>query len=104
MNAAKKQIDDIFFAALAIGNDSQRRSFLDQACASDSALRAAVDKMLSDHTASEDFFTRDSSALTLTAEDFQAAADEHIFEESSLFDERLGLLIGNYKLLQRIGE
>ena len=104
MNAAKQQIDAIFFTALSVIDDAQRSSFLDQACAGDGPLRAAVDKLLSAQAASEDFFGGKASAFTLTAEDVQAAADENIFEESSSLDERIGSWIGRYKLLQQIGE
>jgi serine/threonine protein kinase len=104
MNVAKQQIDAIFFAALNLAEEGQRRTFLEQSCAGDEALRAAVDRLLAAHAATEDFFGASSHALTLTTEDFQAAADERIFEESVAADERLGSRVGRYKLLQRLGE
>ena len=78
MNAAKQQIDAIFFTALNVADENQRAALLEQACAGDDALRAAVDRLLAAHAATENFFGN-PSALTLAAEDFQAAADEKIF-------------------------
>jgi hypothetical protein len=104
MNATKQQIDAIFFTALNIAEEDSRRAFLEQACAGDARLLAAVDGLLAAHSATEGFFGGNATALTLTAEDFQASADEHIFEESAAVDERVGSWIGRYKLLQRLGE
>src|SRR6266850_1219785 len=104
MNPSKQQIDAVFITALTMTDVDQRRIFLDHACAGDEALRAAVERMLSSHQAAEDFFAKDSSPLTLTAEECQAVVSENIFEESFSIDERIGSRIGRYKLLQRLGE
>lgn len=104
MNASKQQIDAIFFTALQMPDDAQRKAFLDRACAEDPELAAAVTKLLSNHAATEDFFASNSPAPNLTAEDFQAAVDESLIEECSALDEKIGSRIGRYKLLHRVGE
>jgi len=104
MTVAKQQIDAIYFTALRVTDDAQRGSFLEQACAGDDTLHAAVTRMLGAHSAAEDFFANSAPALTLTLEDFAVTETEDILAESTSFDERLGSRIDHYRLLQRLGE
>ncbi len=100
----KQQIDAIFFTALNLADEVQQRAFLDRACAGDSALRTAVERLLSEHAASEDFFAESSASLRLSGEDFRDAVRESVIAECAAVDEKIGSRIGRYKLVERIGE
>ena len=103
LNTAKQQIDAIFFTALNLPDDGQRKAFLDRACAGDSTLRVTVEKMLSAHSATEEFFAQ-SSNLVLSTEDLQAAVGESVIEQCASFDGSIGARIGRYRVSQRLGE
>ena len=104
MNSAKQQIDAIFFTAINVADEAERRAFLDRACTGDVGLRATVEELLAEHAATEDFFAPHSPGLALTQEDLQAATAENVIGEVSELDDRIGSRIGPYKLLQRLGE
>jgi hypothetical protein len=108
MNAAKQLEDAVFFTALNLSDLEQRRLFLDQACAGNMELRAAVDELLAAQGDAEHFFSKGASALSLPPEEIPAAikegiSEEDIFKKTSL-DEQIGTKVGSYKLLQRLGE
>ena len=108
MNAAKQLEDAVFFTALNLADLEQRRLFLDQACADNPGLRAAVEELLSAQGDAEHFFSKGASALNLPPEEIPAAikegiSEEDIFKKTSL-DEQIGTKVGHYKLLQRLGE
>jgi len=104
MSADKqKQLEDaVFFTALNIGELAQRKFFLDQACADNAGLRAAVEALLVAQAGAEHFFTKGRSALRFPADELAAVVNG--IKDAPLVDEQLGSQIGPYKLLQRIGE
>ena len=59
----------VFYAALDVADPAQRRQFLDQACASDAELRAAVEELLAVHAGSEQFFGDCASSLMILPAD-----------------------------------
>ncbi|HEY7088786.1 MAG TPA: protein kinase [Tepidisphaeraceae bacterium] len=73
------QLKEIFAEALE-RRGAERATYLDQACGADAALRLEVEAFLA------------------------AAEKSDAFVESSDFDERVGSLVGRYKLLEQIGE
>ncbi len=77
----------IFGEALRLSVPAERQAYLDQACAGDLALRQEVESLLSAHDQAGDFL---GHTIPLPAPDFLI--------------ERLGTMIGRYKLLQKIGE
>ena len=103
MNATKHLEDAVFFTALNLADQEQRRLFLDQACAGDPGLRAAVEDLLSAQGNAEHFFAKGASALNLPADEIPAAMKEGI-SESTFLDEQIGTKVGPYKLLQKLGE
>ncbi len=98
----------MYEAALQVKEGEARRTFLDQACVGDAALRAAVEEMLSTQAAAEKFFAEGTQGLRITAEALEWGNGEAALKGDSRVklpeDERIGTRIGRYKLLQRIGE
>ena len=79
---------DLFLEALEKPGPIERAAFLDEACRSDAALRAAVEELLANHH--DDSFLEDPSFSMPTV--------------ISAPTERAGERIGRYRLLQEIGE
>jgi hypothetical protein len=92
--------------ALHIADPVLQAQFLDQACAGDARLRAAVEEMLRASVAAESFFEQCRSAVDAPKLDVQAAGalKETGIDLDDLTDEQLGSRLGRYKLLQKIGE
>ncbi len=91
MNDAADKIDQIFWKALNISTDAERKAFLDQACGADAQLRQRIEKLLRAKPQAEPFFETPVSALAPTIARLSAA--EHI-----------GTSIGPYELREEIGE
>jgi len=95
-------------AALNVPDPAVRARFLDQACAGDARLRAAVEELLLAHEDAEHFFERGRSAVNTPELDAQAAEllkqPAGGIELEDLTDEQLGSRLGRYQLRQKIGE
>jgi serine/threonine protein kinase len=108
IDARTQRAEDVFYAALDVKNTDERRLFLDGACAGDSDLRVAVEKMLGSQSDVENFFLESLPALKPSAETCQLLASTGDFGkhdgDQPPGDEDLGKRIGPYKLLQKIGE
>ena len=104
--SATKQIEDaVFYAATSISDTEQRVQFLDQACAGNAELRAAVEGLLAAHREAEPFFTKGREALVLSSEAIGAlSANGNDMAPKAAIDEQCGTRVGPYKLLQQIGE
>jgi len=102
MNPTLKEEEDIFDAARLITDVAARRSYLDRACNSDAGLRQRVEELLMALGPAEDFFTDGGSAVHSLGGELQALA--HSEPTRAVDDEQVGRRIGNYKLLERIGE
>src|SRR5438874_3550124 len=89
MNDVKADAKAIFLEALDCEGAGELMRFLEQACASDAALRTRVDELMRAH--------RDAGAFLGGAETQGATRDQPIAEGP-------GTVIGPYKLLQQIGE
>jgi WD40 repeat protein len=76
---------EIFLAALERTSEAEREAFLDSACGTDAALRTQVESLLRYH--SEDSFLEEPAVAGQLA-----------------VCEKVGTVIGRYKLLQKIGE
>lgn len=95
----------ICFAALNLSDADLRARFLDQACAGDARLRAAVEELLLAHDGAENFFAQGRAAVNAPAVDAKvAAAIRESSSEIDFTDEQIGSRVGRYKLLQKIGE
>jgi len=96
----------VCFVAVNVSDPALRTQFLDEACAGDTRLRAAVDAMLLAHADAERFFEHGRAAVNAPEVDAQAAAVIHeaYIDIEEMADEQIGSRVGRYKLLQKIGE
>jgi tetratricopeptide (TPR) repeat protein len=108
MNAKTQREEEVFDAARQLTNATERKAFLDDACAGEPALRASVETLLTVATEAEDFFTATESALNGTVAALQSAPDALDTPTAGSAclpgEEPIGTRIGRYKLLQKIGE
>jgi WD40 repeat protein/serine/threonine protein kinase len=91
MAAWNPKANEIFLKALEIFPPDERRSFLDQACQDDSALRGQAEALLAAAEQAESFLESPVAVIATTVEMPQIA-------------EGPGTVIGPYKLLEQIGE
>ena len=94
----------VFDAALEVTDPVQRKLFLDQACAGDAELRTAVEELLATQGDAEQFFAESASSLTAMASELESAVAQTEERGELAAEEKLGTVIGRYKLLQKIGE
>src|SRR5882757_6391488 len=94
----------VFDAALEVTDPAQRKLFLDQACAGDAELRAAVEELLATQGEAEQFFAESASSLTTLASELESAVAQTEERGELAAEEKPGTVIGRYKLLQKIGE
>ncbi len=80
----------VFLGALQRATPAERSAYLDEACAGQPQLRAAVEALLHAHASDPGFLQRPAPAVVATT-------DEPI-------SERPGTVIGPYRLLEQIGE
>jgi eukaryotic-like serine/threonine-protein kinase len=104
MSAARQIEDALFYAAASIADAEQRLRFLDQACAGNPELRAAVEGMLTTQGEAESFFASERAGLALPSEAIRTTAPGNSTATKPEEDENCGARVGRYKLLQRIGE
>ena len=108
MNPESQLEAAVCFVAANVQDAVLRGRFLDQACAGDARLRAAVEELLSAQAEAESFFAKGRSAVNAPELDAQAATAlrQSVSEPppAALSDELLGSRVGRYKLLQKLGE
>ena len=102
MNPALRQEEDIFDAARQFKDAAERTAFLDRACAGDLALRSRMEELLASLGEAEDFFADSSAAVQSMGGELRAMTGATAIKPSH--EEPAGRRIGNYKLLERIGE
>jgi serine/threonine protein kinase/tetratricopeptide (TPR) repeat protein len=83
--------EEIFLAAVEKSSPGERAAYLDGACGKDAALRAQVEALLKAHDGAGSFLE-------------QPLLDPAVTKEPSDVVEKLGAVIGPYKLLEQIGE
>jgi serine/threonine protein kinase len=103
---SRQQEEPLFEAARNLTSATARRAFLDQACAGQPELRERVESLLAGEADADSFFKAaalmpDELAKRLAAGTGEAAPQP---DGTSTVAEGLGTRIGNYKLLQKIGE
>jgi hypothetical protein len=110
MTKAKQQEEALFEAARNLSSPPARNTFLDQACAQDPELRKRIDALLKAEGEAEEFF---NDALKFRNSPFETPAEpaekkpcgtSEAPDAEFSFAEGLGTRIGQYKLLQKIGE
>ena len=99
---------EIFEAARHLIDGSERRRFLDGACAGDESLRRRVESLLRAASRAEGFFAETSTAVNeaITAMHLSDGTAGVVEALSSCLpgEEPIGSQIGRYKLLRKIGE
>ena len=103
MNGGQQLQDAVFYAAATISNAAERNQFLNQACAGNAALRKSIEELLSNQAEAEDFFEKGRSAFLGPGNESPVSV-VRAPETELPDDERVGMSIGVYKLLERIGE
>ncbi len=103
MSAARQIEEALFYAAASLADPEQRLHFLDQACAGNPELRAAVEGMLKTQGEADSFFATERAGLQLQSEAIRSIAPRTSATKPEQ-DENCGTRVGRYKLLQRIGE
>jgi len=89
--------ETIFETALEIQDAAQRKVFLDRACSGNSGRCAKIEKLITAHERAEKFFTDCQPALAGPAGLASTETEKEAIEAP-------GMLIGRYKLFQKIGE
>jgi hypothetical protein len=93
------RIQDIFAAALEISDMTEREAMLDRECANSSELRAQVADLLAVRSHAEEFFS------DCFADGPKPIVNPGNLENSTeVTDRNIGLRIGPYKILRKIGE
>ena len=110
MTKTAQQLEALFDAACQLANPAARRTFLDEACAGDAALRARVEALLVAQAEADKFF-REIAPFGSTPRPGAgpgttdtASTGTGVRAEKSGPTEGPGSRIGHYKLLQKIGE
>src|SRR6516165_3320173 len=83
-------LESIFAAAVEISSEMERRRFVEQACAGDTALQQRVEELVENHFRAGGFLEPPTTGAVASANAPSA--------------ERPGSVIGKYKLLEQIGE
>lgn len=100
----QRQIEKaVFDAALNLTDPVAREAFLDQACNANPALRQRVEKLLQLHGAAENFFDVNPISIVSPGD----ASPERVVtppSERAEPAETTPVVIGRYRLLQRLGE
>jgi eukaryotic-like serine/threonine-protein kinase len=81
-------LETLLAAAVEIADEAQRQAYIEEACGGDAELRAELNSMVNDYFAAGSLIDRPAVLL--------ATMDQP--------SERIGTLIGRYKLLEQIGE
>ena len=104
----EEQAEEIFYSALDVEDPQERTTFITNACGGDAALRGKVERLLAGHSGAEAFFSADMPTRISAVEISETLADIPDFFENMRSvlpdDDEVGKQIGNYKLLQKIGE
>jgi WD40 repeat protein/serine/threonine protein kinase len=90
MIRSSDQIDEIFWSALQLACEEERRTYLERVCGPDQELRQLLEKLLRAQPKAAAFLEQPFVGPVVTV-------DESLTE-------RPGMVIGPYKLLERIGE
>ena len=101
MSTPESREKEVFYAALDVTDPAQRREFLDEACAGDAELRAAVTELLKAQGDAEQFFAESASSLMPLIGELESAA---ALVEGTAFEEAPGTMLGRYKVIEKIGE
>ena len=105
MDVETTREESLFADALLIADRVAREAFLDHACDGDAGLRARIAKLLAAHAASDNFFGECIANFGAGTGNVQDPADlmDHV-DGSESTGEKIGSLVGRYRLLRPLGE
>src|SRR5271170_7493981 len=97
------RVKEIFDAAVEISDLAEREALLDLECGGNCTLRAQLSGLLAVRSQADEFFSdcREDGSAPVVSPDLLQNFGETSDEKS---DENIGLRIGPYKVLQKIGE
>ncbi|MBN2069228.1 MAG: serine/threonine protein kinase [Opitutales bacterium] len=106
--SSEKKLDEefIFDEAQSISDPDERSRFLDEACGSDSALKAKIERFL-ESTGEIDAFFSDGEKLIQHSDEMRKVrdiADLSMSNDGDYCGEFAGIRIGRYNLIERIGD
>jgi serine/threonine protein kinase/tetratricopeptide (TPR) repeat protein len=103
MTAWNPRANDLFLKALELHSPAERQTYLDGACAGNPALRAQVEALLQADAQAGSFLASPAvgRAAPLAREE---QGQRGVVTVDAPIRERLGTVIGSYKLLEQIGE
>ncbi len=104
MDGGLAQEQSLFAEVLAIADPVQREAFLMRACAGDARLQARMAKLLAAHARSEQFFSECGSDLLREEPGSRNTELSKSSGATGPNDTLPGQRIGNYKLLEQLGE
>jgi serine/threonine protein kinase len=102
MNPARRKEEEIFDAARRLHDATQRREYLDRTCAGNAGLRSRLGELLDAVADAEQFFAAGGAAVQSLGAELGALT--RLSPAKTAGEEPAGRRIGNYKLLERIGE
>jgi serine/threonine protein kinase len=102
MSALAQQAAEIFDAVVALPTAAERAAYLSGACGQDQALRSEVEQLLQHDNSAGSFLDRPAPPLGATGAFTPSMEDASL--AATIPMETPGAVIGNYKLLEQIGE
>lgn len=103
MDTGKQLEDALFFAAIHISDESERKSFLDHACRDDPAMRRTIELLLAAEE-SGDLIGRGLAAIAGSAETLRETPRDAAPADLDFIDERIGTRVGPYTLVESLGK
>ena len=94
----------LFDAARAVEDLARRRAYLDEACGEDAALRSRIERLLATHEHADDFFVGCVAGMKPALDEAEKKSLSAPSDALDAPDDQVGRRVGNYKLLQKIGE
>ncbi len=96
----------LFDQALQIEDAAMRSRYLDEACDGDTQLRERLERLLLSHEQANSFFTEGERLLADSEERnrLREIADEALTGNGEFVEEPVGVRIGHYNLIKRIGD
>ncbi len=104
MDTGKQLEDALFFAALHISDESERRNFLDRACHGNPEMRRTIEQLLAAGERGDQLVERGLAAIAGSAETLRETPRDAVPAAAGLIDERIGTRVGPYTLVDSLGK
>src|SRR5215510_7164630 len=104
MAGPQPELRELFSKALECQTAEEQAAFLDQACQGDAELRAQLEDLLQAHREAGSFLQEPSADFPSRVGEGRAGGKGGLTVDEQPPSERPGTVIGQYKLLEQIGE